>query len=281
MSDEIKKHGGGDSEAEIWNAIAAFEKILEAIPNDRISLETLIEAYEKVGDHTRAKEYLLRLANVLIDESDEDAARDLLRKIKEYDASDPDIAEITARLEGHKPEKVMAMVFDEADGVDKKSVSIAEEISFAWNLLQAKKISQDEYSEIVQDLSENSTKTLSVPVSTLHVLSDRGFPGLSEVIAFASKDGKAPLIALSGFDLDMDAAALLPLDFMIKKGALIFDLMGDDGLVVILNPYDAQLRINVEDMAGKICHFFLCLPEEFDAALDKIKQEQSETDIKK
>ena len=76
MSDEIKKHGGGDSEAEIWNAIAAFEKILEAIPNDRISLETLIEAYEKVGDHTRAKEYLLRLANVLIDESDEDAARD-------------------------------------------------------------------------------------------------------------------------------------------------------------------------------------------------------------
>ena len=41
-----------DLEAEIWNAINAFEQMLEAMPNDRVSLEALSHAYEQIGDHT-------------------------------------------------------------------------------------------------------------------------------------------------------------------------------------------------------------------------------------
>ncbi|NLB55012.1 MAG: hypothetical protein GX811_04470 [Lentisphaerae bacterium] len=266
-----------NNESELWNAITAFEKILEALPNDRVSLETLIEAYEKVGDYTRAKEYLVRLANLLVNESDEDATRDLLRKISQYDESDPQIAAAIATLKDYKPEKVMATVFDEVESVEKKTVSIADEISFAWNLLQAKKIQQDAYSTIVQDLSENSTKNLSVPVSTLHVINDRKMPELNEVAAYASKDSKTPLIALSGFDLNYAAVSLIPLEFIIRRGAIVFNLMGSDALVAILNPYDLKLREDVEDLLGRICHFYLAMPEEFDAAIDNIKQHQAES----
>ena len=64
MVDQSRKPSK-DSEAELWNAIAAFEKILEALPNDRVSLETLVGAYEKIGDYARSLEFAFRLTRVL------------------------------------------------------------------------------------------------------------------------------------------------------------------------------------------------------------------------
>jgi len=59
---------------EVWQAINAFEQIIEALPRDRASLEALSHAYEQVGDTAKEAEYLNRLAKVLIDEEDADAA---------------------------------------------------------------------------------------------------------------------------------------------------------------------------------------------------------------
>ncbi|MBU4201274.1 MAG: hypothetical protein L6455_09655 [Kiritimatiellae bacterium] len=261
-----------DSEAEIWNAIAAFEKILEALPNDRVSLETLADAYEKVGDHTRAKDYVLRLTQVLIDEGDEDAVYDLRKKIQSFDANDPHVKEMLARIESLKPEKVMAVVLDDTNTLTRRSANIAGEISFAWNLLQAKKLTQEEYANIVHDLSENSSKKSEVPVSTLHVLHDRVFPAINEIIAFVAATCNTPIISLANFELQPNIATLLSVEFMIMRGAIIFDLMGEDALVGILNPYDTQLPTDIEDLTGKSCHRFLVTPEDFDDALDKIKK---------
>jgi hypothetical protein len=261
-----------NSEAEIWNAIAAFEKILEALPTDRVSLETLADAYEKVGDHTRAKDYVLRLANVLIDESDEDAVYDLRNKIKVFDQDDPQVKETLARIYNLKTEKVMAVVLDDEDSLSKRPANIANEISFAWNLLQAKKLTQEDYANVVHDLSENSSKKNEVPVSTLHVLHDRNFSAINEVLTFAASTCNTPIVSLSNFEVQPNVAALLPVEFIVKRGAIIFELMGDDALVGILNPYDTQLATDIEDLSGKTCHCFLVAPEDFDATLDKIKK---------
>ena len=270
MPDEQHK-STSDSEAEIWNAIAAFEKILEALPNDRISLETLADAYEKVGDHTRAKDYVLRLANVLIDEGDEDAVYDLLKKIKAFDQDDVHVKETLVRIESLKPEKVMAVVFDDASALNRRSTNIAAEISFAWNLLQAKKLTQEEYASVVHDLSEHSSKKSEVPISTLHVLHDRNFPAINDIMAFVAATCNIPIISLSNFELQPKIADLLSVEFMIKRGAIIFDLISDDALAGILNPYDTQLHMDIEDLTGKTCHCFLVTPEDFDSTLAKIK----------
>ncbi len=259
------------AEAEIWNAIAAFEKILEALPSDHVSLETLADAYEKVGDHTRAKDYTLRLAKVLMDEGDEDAVHDLRQKILSFDQNDPQVKKILARLRNLEPEKVRALVRDEESERTRPAGNIAGEITFAWNLLQAKKLTQDDYNNIVHDLSENSSKKSEVPVSTLHVLHDRHFSAINEVLAFVAAACNTPIVALSNFEIQPNVAALLPVDVIIKRGALIFELMGDDALVGILNPYDTQLPTDIEDLTGKTCHCFLVAPEDFDNALAKIK----------
>ena len=57
-------------EEEIWSAISAFEQILEAMPNDRASLEALAHAYEQIGDQTRGLDYLIRLTQVVLEEGD-------------------------------------------------------------------------------------------------------------------------------------------------------------------------------------------------------------------
>lgn len=274
MSDHSRK-SPKDAEAEIWNAIAAFEKILEAIPNDRVSLETLADAYEKVGDHTRSLDYAIQLANVLLDESEEDDARELLSRLIAIAPDDSRIKETSERLKAHTPDKVMADVLEDDEDMSGRSMNIAAEISFAWNLLQANKLTQEEYSKVIHDLSENSARAANTSVSTLHVLNDMHFTNINAVIDFVSVSCKTPFISLANFEITQTSAELLPSAFAIKRGALLFDLMGNDALIAILNPYDDQLPMDVEELTGKLCHFFLVAPDDFDKALAKIIQAES------
>ena len=260
------------AESDIWNAIGQFEKILEVMPNDRFSLETLTDAYEKIGDHTRAKDYLLRLANALADEGDEDAARDTLPKLKRMDQADQNVKDTIARLEGLQSKKVMAVVIDGEQTPASRQGHIAAEISMAWNLLQSKKLSQEEYSLIVHDLSENSGRASDIPVSTLHTLHDRNYPAINEIMSFVATACNTPMVCLANFELQKEVCALLAWEFMTHRGAIVFEIIGDDALVAILNPYDNQLKLDIEGLTGKDCHYFLVTPEDFDGALGKVKK---------
>ena len=269
------------SESEIWNAIGQFEKILEVMPNDRFSLETLTDAYEKIGDHTRAKDYLVRLANVLADEGDEDAIGDILHKLQKSDQSDPGVKDTIARLENLQSKKVMAVVIDSGQTLASRQEHIAAEIAMAWNLLQAKKLTQEEYSLIVHDMSEHSGRASEVPVTVLHALNDRHHAGLNDVMAFVSTACNTPMVCLANFELHKEVCALLTLEFMSTRGALVFETIGNDALVAILNPYDKQLKLDSEGLTGKDCHYFLVAPEDFDSALAKAKKLLTESEPEK
>jgi len=259
------------TESEVWNAIGQFEKILEVMPNDRFSLETLADAYEKIGDHTRANDYLIRLANVLADEGDEDAAHEILLKLKQLDKPEQNVKDAIARLENLQSKKVMAVVIDSGQTPASRQGHVAAEISMAWNLLQAKKLSQEEYSLIVHDLSENSGRINEVPVSTLHALHDRHYAGINDIMAFVATACNTPMICLANFELQKDVCCLLSPEFMTNRGAIVFEMIGNDALVALLNPYDNQLKMDVTGLTGKDCHYFLVAPEDFDNALGKVK----------
>ena len=100
MAKDKDKGPQKDVENEVWTAISAFEQILEAMPNDRASLDALSHAYEQIGDHTRAKDYLLRFANVLIEEADGFAGAELLPKLEKYADQDEAVKEAVAGLRG-------------------------------------------------------------------------------------------------------------------------------------------------------------------------------------
>jgi tetratricopeptide (TPR) repeat protein len=274
---------GKDLEAEVWTAIAAFEQILEAMPTDRASLDALSNAYEQIGDHTRAKDYLLRFASILLEEGDVRTASELVEKLSRYEDQDPRIKEIVSQIKGVQSAEATAKESPAMDtsatrptkiktrGSVNSSFSMQEEMSFAWTLSEAQQITQEEYAGIVQDLTDLSANAANSTVSVLHVLENRAFKNLERIISFAARQCSAPIISVASFDIKPEPVAVLPLDFMLRRGALVFELLGKDALVVIMNPYDKQLRKDVEALACRRCHFFMTLASEFDRALGKAR----------
>jgi hypothetical protein len=80
------------------------------------------------------------------------------------------------------------------------------------------------------------------------------------------------VVSLGGFDPQVETAAMLPDDFSADRGAVVFEKLGSDALVVVMNPYDSRLRRDVEQMAKCKCHFYIALPSEFDAALESNRE---------
>jgi hypothetical protein len=275
------QQGREDLESQVWNAIAAFEQIVETIPDDRVSLEALSHAYEQVGDLTRAREYLTRLATVIIEEQDREAAELVRERLVRFAETDGVARETLARVEAFiaagRPAVPVHEIVEEPAGdaaggggeAEQRSVHVAAELSMAWTLFQAGELSQEDYAAVAQDISEISTKPALVTVSVLHVLHDRGHRSLERIAAHVARETSTPLIPLSLFDVSPDTAALLPRDVSVRFGVMVFAQMGKDVLVALLNPYNKTLRARVETVVGRPCHFYLTLPAEFDLALEQ------------
>jgi len=274
VADEARDKGRKQLEEEVWSAIGAFEQILEAMPDDRASLETLSHAYGQIGDHAKAYEYLLRLGRVLVAEGEQSAALDLLDRLRELSAGEAAGVELIAEIEGMPSESVPplapAVSVEPVQAEVNLTPSISEELAFTWNLLQAGEITQEEYASVVQDLTEMSGSDSSVTVSVLHALEARGYKGLDRVVVHASQECSTPYISLDSIDIAEEAGSLLPLEFVVRRGAMVFDFVGSHALVVVMNPYDSGLRKEIEKLAGRPCDFYLTHAAEFDRAIERI-----------
>jgi len=260
-------------EAEVWNAIAAFEQILDAMPEDRVALESLHQAYLKIGDHATAHRYLLRLARVVLNEKDAQAAAETAKLLQASKVDDAETRQLIEQLNALTRRETRPATTRRAPR--HKPKGITAELSLAWKLLEAGHLQQEEYDLIVSDLSENSAKQLDTPVTVLHVLEDREFRHINSILAFISKDSGLPIIPLSRFEITEECARMIPPEIMLHRGAIAFDTMGEDLLVAILNPYDEDLRREVQEVTGRKCHFFLTPASEYDAALAEIRSRQA------
>ena len=266
---------------EVWNAIAVFEKILEAMPEDRASLDALSHAYEQIGDHTRAKEYLIRLGDILAREGDLDAVWQMVDRVRPYAAADERAAELLRRIEGMAPEPPpeLSLPRKEIGAPDLKAglaskvrmtFNMADELAMAWNLMEAGQLTQEEYSSVIQDLTEMSQAESEQTVSVLHALHARGFRNLEKILSYLAEECGTPIIAPESFDVRSEIASALPRGFAVNRGAVIFETVGKDALCAVMNPYDKQLRRDVEVLATRRCHFFTCLPSTFDQTLERL-----------
>ncbi len=273
-------------ESQVWSAIAAFEQIVQTIPNDRVSLEALSHAYEQVGDLARSRDFLVRLVGVVVTEKDRDAAELLRERLERHAATSAEARDAQTRLEaflaqGHPEARAVDVSAEaaavgargEPDDSERSTSHVAAELSFAWTLFQAGELTQEEYATVAQDLSEVSASKSAVTVSVLHVLQDRGNRNVERIVAYATRDAGTPMIPLSLFDVQPAVLRLLPPDFVVRHGVMPFEVMGTDVLVVLLNPYNKALRKRVETIIGRNCHFFLTLPTEFDAVMERVGEQ--------
>ena len=69
---------------------------------------------------------------------------------------------------------------------------------------------------------------------------------------------------------------MLPPEIMGHWGALVFDTLGPDLLVALLNPFDQVLRSEVTALTGRVCHFYLVSAPDYDKALANIRKTMAE-----
>ncbi|MFU8781097.1 MAG: hypothetical protein ACNA71_08765 [Kiritimatiellia bacterium] len=265
---------GMDLESEVWQAISAFEKILEVMPDDRSSLETLSHAYEQTGDKVKALDYLLRLAEVVLGEGDKEASAHVLERLQEYAEAGDHVRAVIQRLQELGPDGVADVEGDTVavtNDTDRAMFRVTDELAFAWKLFEAGEISQEDYSMVAHDLTELSIDAHLSTASVLHVLDTRAFSGLERVMGYASRETKTPIISLASYEVSAEVASVLSLDFMIRRGVVVFGRMLDELLVAVMNPFDQVLREDVAAETGQRCHFFLSQPREFDACLQALQ----------
>lgn len=273
---------------EILDAIEAFEQIVEAMPGDVTSLEALSHAYEQMGDRHKAARYLRMLGAALLDVGDLPAACELVPRLSVYADESTEVQRLIDRIQrpgagcerrGTVEEKSVTVT----DGKEKskhvvtQEFSVAESLAMAWRLVEAGLLTNEEYSKVVEDLTELSVGDRVATLSVFHVLESRNPSSVERIMNFVAGEKKTPILALSCFETRPDAVASLPVDFMARRGVIVFDLIGKEALVALMNPYDDQLRSDVEGMVGRKCHFFITSPSEFDAALERFASVQAES----
>ena len=271
MADE-KQHMDSD----LADSIAMLEQILEVMPQDPMALKALYNAYSQCGYRDRAFEYLGLLSDVAHANNDVETARFVAGNMQAFEDEYP--AETVAQLArlralaspGSEPKAAPpAPPASEAPSAD---VDISEELALAWRLYEENQLSQEEYSSILNDLTEVSSKELDVPISVLHVLNDRGFNQMNRIMNYMSSRSNIPCISLASFELPEEVGSVLSLDVAAHDGALPFGFFGNDLLVGVLNPFNSVLMDKAEKSSGHRCHAYLVSPEDYDIALGKLRE---------
>jgi hypothetical protein len=258
---------------DIAEGIAMLEQILEVMPQDIDTLKALYGAYSQSNHREKAFDYLGRLANVVDHSHDTDTVEFIVGHLEMFSDDYPsEVAAHTARI------KTLVVVEEKAEAEDatEKTASggeadISEELALAWKLYEENQLSQEEYSSVLHDLTEVSSKELDVPVSVMHVLNDRGFTQMNRILNYMSSRSNVPCLSLLDFELDSEVVEVLPMDIPAHEGALPFAFFGDDLLVAVLNPFNNLLLDKVEQASGRRCHSYLVMPEEYDTALGKLR----------
>lgn len=263
--------------------ITMFEQILEVMPDDEMALRTLYDAYKQAGVSDKAFAMLKRLTEVVLAEGDQELVAFLLDQFNQYEAliddacvpllerlqHSADAAEIEpAGTEPPPPEAEVCLHSVEVGEDDRKDA----EVSLAWNLFQDGVITQDDYSLILKDLNEMTSKKAEVPSTVLHVLADRSYSHFSAVVTYMAKQSGVPFISMANFDVSDEMCTLLPAEFVFRNAAMVFKRIQQELLVAVLNPFDRKLQQAVEEMTGRACHFYLIVADEYDGLLKKMKE---------
>lgn len=255
--------------------IAYFEQMLQAMPEDRTTLEFLSVAYAQAGNQDKCRNALISLSKVLIKEGDFESAIRIAERLETFD---DDLAKITAlkvraaaaptpTLEPEKPS-------EETIAADNIVLAIREgkaaESELVTHLLSRRSIDDKTADSIQRHLDELPESSIPFLVSALAFLEKENI-ALAELCASHVADSSGcPPVPLASFDIPQKLRDILPEPLVKVRGAVPFAELGDVLLVALINPMDDKLRQKVEAAAGRHCRFFLCPPGAAEPVLDKL-----------
>ena len=258
--------------SETRNAIQAFELILDAFPNDLATLEALFQTYESIGEVEKAKFYILKAGRVAIEQSGSPVSPALLNRLQILAPAHAEAAKLLASMGEevlHPTPGVTSPVIKKLDE-KKRRHPLEAEIALAWTLKEADLLSDTTYAQLVQDLTEGSVSERSSTVSLLEIMQSREAVDFEKVMNFIARDAEIAILPVASFETPDAIATILPLEFMVRNNIAVFESVGSELMIATLNPYDQSLQLEVEQRCARPCHFYLTLPSELKAWLQRI-----------
>lgn len=264
-----------NKELEVTSAIQAFEQILEVMPGDMSSLESLWRAYSDQEQEEKALDYLLRLGEAIVEHDDKDTADRVLADLRGAAYQDErvkslenDLARVAGAGEEQEPAEVPQL---------RHQVNMADELSFAWYLFQSEQLTKEEYSRIADVLAEMSATGREGTVSVLHALEAEQCPRMASLLAFCVKKFNLPYVNVTAFDIGLETSRIFPFKFILGRGVMPFELINRKHLLIaLLNPHDGELRREIESaLTGYVCHFYLTSAMDFDDGLKALSERLS------
>lgn len=268
-------------------ALKNFEQILEVMPDDRSTLEAAILAAQACGEPEIARTNRLHLADILRMADDLDALQkhvDVLRTDPDSRAQEWIAAFDAGSSIDVSPAEDLASLVEPPKRVGpppSSEFNISEEIDLAWRIFEHQELDQEEYAALVRDLTEMSASPNRGTVSVLHALEAGHHKNLDRILAFlaqGSKGAPTPYLSLAGFTMRPELTKILPDAFMANRGAIVFEVMGHEWLVAVLNPFSPSLRADIQNLCGHPCHFYLVQASDFDNALARLRKAASDSD---
>ncbi len=257
---------------ELEQTAAMLEQILEVMPEDLTTLRALYEMSLKLERSEKAFETLTRLDDLARSSQDGETIAFVLNQYASIAEDSPEMKGRMDRLT--ELQSVLAPAADDSSAATSSGMggTLESEMALAWDLFQDEQLVQEEYSSVLHDLTEMSSKDMGVPVTVLHILHDRQFSRFERLMSHLCQKSEVPIMALSRFEENEDIHQALPIDFMSRNGAMPFAEVGDELLLAVLNPFDRGVVTRAEELSGKRCHPYLVTPGEYDQRLGKIKQ---------
>ena len=170
MSEPIKPR------EELEQTAAMLEQILEVMPEDLTTLRALYETSLKLEQPEKALKNLIRLDDLARSSQDGETISFVLNQYASIAEESPEIKGRMDRL--LEFQNVLAPAVDAAASAisDGEGGALESEMALAWDLFQDEQLTQEEYSNILHDLTEMSSRGgMGVPVTVLHILHDRQF----------------------------------------------------------------------------------------------------------
>lgn len=270
-----------DTREGLEQTVTMLEQILEVMPDDLFTLRALYETSLKLEHPEKAFDTLTRLDDqaraaqsgemidfvlnqyaTIADDSQEVQGR--ISRLEE-------IKSVMLLMSDSEPEAVETAVRPQA-AEGGSAARMEAEMALAWDLFQEEQLSQEEYSNVLHDLTEMSSRSMGVPVTVLHILHDRQFSRMERLVTHLCQTHSMPIMVLSQFDGNEEVGRMIPVEFSSGNGLLPFAQVGDDLLVGVLNPKDKELLEEAEALCGRRCHPYLVTPEEYDRQLLKVRQ---------
>lgn len=259
-------------DARLAEGVAYFEQMLQLMPEDRVTLEFLVVAYEQLDRHEDAQKALVSLTKILIKERDNAALEGLLPRLEESDypeakALSLKVKTLIAPAPDLTPEVPKEMTEEEMiESIS--AMAVKSELALVDELVDGKMVSEEDAKHLKAQIEATPTAGQMFLVSALQILEKENPTASERCIAYLADRHGAPPIPLAVFEPTKGLASSFPAQVMRIRGAVPFASIGKEVLVAVLNPADDSLRAQLS--AVMPCRFYLALPSSVEAALAKM-----------